>query len=383
MAATLPPLKSVFNTPSWTLKSKSVEASVSRTGGHLGPVTFIFGKRRISPLSVCPWHAEKPDPSLPPLLQVLRGDFLCLPFGGNDTPYKGRKFPPHGEPANSPWHLESADLRPGIRELHLSQNQRITGGRVDKFITLLGNDPVLYQSHVISGIEGPMNPGHHAIVRFPETPGSGHISVSRFVHAQTLPTEFELPENGGYSSLKPDSPFSSLKKVPLARGGFTDISIYPARKGFEDLIMLVSDPRLNFAWTAVTFPGEGYVWFTLKDPRILRNTIFWISNGGRHGKPWNGRHTARMGLEECTSYFHYGLAESAAANPLSRKGYPTVIPLGKKRPTCLNTIMACALIPKGFDEVARIDKSPGGVTLQSRSGKKIAVPLTLGFLFGE
>ncbi len=75
--------------------------------------------------------------------------------------------------------------------------------------------------------------------------------------------------------------------------------------------MLTADPKLPFAWSAVTFPKEGNVYFALRDPRVLRHTLLWISNGGRHYPPWNGRHTDVMGIEDATSYFHYGLAESA------------------------------------------------------------------------
>ena len=57
----------------------------------------------------------------------------------------------------------------------------------------------------------------------------------------------------------------------------------------------------DFAWTAATL--DGYVWISLKDPRTLPSTLFWISNGGRHGEPWNGRHLRRLGLEEICGHF--------------------------------------------------------------------------------
>jgi hypothetical protein len=106
-----------------------------------------------------------------------------------------------------------------------------------------------------------------------------------------------------------------------------DLSRYPARRGFEDLVMLVSDPDASFSWTAVTFPGQRYVWFAVKDPRVLASTILWLSNGGRHYAPWNSRHVNVMGLEEVTGHFHDGLAESAAENPISRRGYRTCFEL--------------------------------------------------------
>jgi cobalt/nickel transport system permease protein len=41
------------------------------------------------------------------VLRVLRGDFFCLPFGGNATAWHGEKHPLHGETANREWRLES------------------------------------------------------------------------------------------------------------------------------------------------------------------------------------------------------------------------------------------------------------------------------------
>jgi hypothetical protein len=173
-----------------------------------------------------------------------------------------------------------------------------------------------------------------------------------------------------------------LAKVPLDNGGWTDLSAYPARRGFEDIVLLAGDNRRPFAWTAVTFPAHGYVWFALKDPRVLRQTVFWLSNGGRHYAPWNGRHINVLGLEEVTSYFHYGLTESAKKNPLSARGHPTCHLLDPKRPLEINYIMAVAGIPKRFDRVAAILPAADrqSVQLVARSGSKVSVPIDLGHL---
>jgi len=151
-------------------------------------------------------------------------------------------------------------------------------------------------------------------------------------------------------------------------------------------VMVIHEARPDFAWTAVTFPKQGYVWFALKDPRVLRSTVFWISNGGRHYAPWNGRHVNVMGLEEVTSYFHYGLAESARANPVSKEGYATALSLrtkSPKKPLAVNYIMAVAPIPKGFDKVKKITPESGKVTLVSESNRETTTPLDVAFLYGK
>jgi len=372
----------VLGQPSWALNSDAVEAHVTQTGGHLGPVTFYPKSRRIQPCSVAPWAEEKTDPALPPILKVLRGDFFCLPFGGNAKPFRGERHPIHGETANARWNFESLDAAAGKTCLRLSLQTTVRPGRVEKQITLVDGHPAVYCRHIISGMSGPMCLGQHAMLKFPERPGSGLVSTSPFVHGQVFVEPTERPENRGYSFLKPGAEFDSLANVPALAGETADLTRFPARRGFEDIVMIVSQPDAPLAWTAVTFPRERFAWFALKDPSVLRNTVFWVSNGGRHYAPWNGRHVNVMGLEEVTAYFHYGLAESARANPLSAKGFPTCARLSPKRPLPVNYIMAVALLPAGFDRVAAITASAANdaVTLSAASGKKVTLALDVGFL---
>ena len=377
-----PAKRKIHGQPSWRLASKDVEAFVTEIGGHLGPVTFERRGRKIQPFSVAPWAQERFNPPLKPIIQVLRGDFFCLPFGGNGTPYRGERHPIHGETANANWVFESLQTVTGRTCLHLSLKTKVRAGRVDKKLYLVDGQNVVYSQHIISGMSGPMNPGHHAMLKFPDTSGSGLLSTSRFVYAQVLPQVFEEPAKRGYSALRPGAQFKSLEKVPRLNGKTADLSRFPARRGFEDLVMLVSDVDLPFAWTAVAFQRQGFVWFALKNPRILRETVFWISNGGRHYPPWNGRHINVMGLEEVTSYFHLGLAESARRNPISAKGYPTFLSLNPRRPLRVPYIMGVARIPAGFDRVKSIDAVRGNqaITLRSANGKTVKARVNLDFL---
>lgn len=367
---------------SWRLASDQVEAFVTETGGHLGPVTFDRRGRKWQPYSVAPWAEEDIRPPLLPILKVLRGDFFCLPFGGNGTKFQGEQHPVHGDTANARWRLESLGRGGDATTLHLSLETRVRPGRVDKSISLLDGQNAIYSEHVVSGMQGPMNAGHHAMLKFPEEPGSGLVSTSRFVYGQVLPGAFELPENGGYSSLKPGAQFKSLDQVPLATGGNADLSQYPARRGFEDLVLLASDADAPFAWTAVAFPKQRYVWFALKDPRVLRSTVFWLSNGGRHYPPWSSRHVGVMGLEEVTAYFHLGLAESARQNALSRKGIATCFRMSSDKPLSIRYIMGVASVPAGFSRVVSIepDSKSRAITLRAANGKQARAPVCLDFL---
>lgn len=349
------PLATILGQPSWRLVSKDIEAHVTRVGGHLGPVTFDRQNCRIQPYSVAPWHGETLPPSLPPIIRVLRGDFFCAPFGGNQIAYRGERHPPHGQTANAAWTFKSLSRDEQAITLHVALQTTIRRGRVDKIITLKEGHPVLYCRHVLSGMSGPMNLGHHAMIAFPDREASGTLSTSPFIHGQVYPGLFEDPAKSGYSCLKPGATFKSLAKVPMVDGSTADLTRFPARAGFEDLVMIVADRSRELAWNAVTFQRERYVWFALRNPQSLAETVLWISYRGRHYAPWSGRHGPVIGIEDLTSY--YGLAESVAKNPISALGHPTFVRLNKSRPTTINYIMGCVQIPPRFDVVNSIEFS--------------------------
>jgi hypothetical protein len=314
------------------------------------------------------------------MLQSLRGDFFCAPFGGNETEYRGERHPAHGETANARWHLESIKQSDAGTELHLSLKTKVRAGRVDKHLSLRPGETALYCRHILSGMSGKMALGHHATLKFPDAAGSGLVSTSPLSDGQVLPVPFEIPAQRGYSSLKTGARFSRLDRVPAADGTQADLSRYPARPGFEDLVMVTHQAAPDFAWTAVTFPEERYVWFALKDPRVLRSTVLWLSHGGRHYPPWNGRHLSVMGLEDVTAYFHLGLAESVRKNPANRRGIATCLTLKPRQPLIVNYIMGVAAIPAQWGRVKSIIRTPAGITLKSNRGRSVPVPLDTTFL---
>jgi hypothetical protein len=375
------PLKSKFGQPSWRLKNNAVDAWITRAGGMLAPATFrLADGRRVQPFSIAPWAGEKIPAGTPPLLQVLRGDFFCAPFGGNGMAWRGEKHPPHGEAANSNWSLISATRERDATAIHLRLPYQVRRGTIDKRIVLRREHSAIYCEHTLSGFSGPMSLGTHPCLRVPGPEGSAHVSVGGWEFGQVLPVPFEDPATGGYSSLKVGARFDSLGSVPLANGGETDLSRYPARAGFEDLVMLLGKPGRSLGWSAVTFPQERWVFLQLKNPEVLCHTVLWHSNGGRHYAPWNGRHRGVLGLEETTSYFHLGLAESVKPNALSRAGYPTAVMLSPKKPLRVAHIFAVAAIPRGFDFVADVQAAPGGVTVTAASGRTIRLEVDVGFV---
>ena len=377
------PLKTILGQPSYIIASKEVKAAVTQIGGHLGPVSFMLGNREIKPFAVAPWHSEKLASGTPTILRVMRGDFFCMPFGGNEKKFRGEKHPAHGETANKRWRFSGSTQTSHEITLRLSMTTKIRSSHVEKRITLVPGQTVIYQEHIIACMSGPMSLGHHATLKFPDRVGAARISTSALLHGQVYVEPTESPERLGYSILKPGAVFDDLQSVPTITGDIADLSRYPARRGFEDIVILVADPKLPVAWTAVAFPDEGYVWFSLRDPRVLASTLLWMSNGGRHYPPWSSRHVNVMGLEDITSFFHSGLAESASPNILTERGLKTHHVLDSDHPFSVRYIMGLAPIPKAFGRVRDIIVDEQIVTFVSDTGRKVSTPVNTRFLSGR
>lgn len=368
----------IHSQPSYTFGTASTRVSVTRTAGMMAPVTFFADSDApIQPYYIAPWADEAADTL--PLLQALRGDFFCAPFGDNAEPFEGRTYPPHGEPSNEDW--IPLELRETGQGAALSMAMDLgTGGRVTKHIAALEGESVVYSLHTLAGIEGPMCLGHHPCLVFPEGV-EARLSFAPHIHAHTYTQPVERPENRGYSALRPDTAIEDLTRVPTIHGGTTDLTRYPARRGYEDIVMLCGDTNQPFGWTCASVPECGYAWFSLKPPKKLCSTLLWMSNGGRHWSPFNGRNLNCLGLEEITGYFHEGLASSARANFISKMGHPTFIPLSIKAETHIPFIQGVARVPSDFGAVARLQAADGHtLELVSETGRHVEVKLDLAFL---
>ncbi len=362
----------VHGEPSWCLACDRVKLWITRRAGHMAPVEFRLGERVVSPYALAPWPADEADPGLPPLLGVLRGDFLCFPFGPQQA------APPHGVSANAEWKIVAG----GDDRLHLGMDDPDSGAWLEKILILRERETAIYCEHRISGAEGRYSYGNHPILDFSHlAEGDGRVSISPFRWASVYPGLFSDPLNREYGALKPGAEFSDLKAVPLDHGGAADLTRYPQRRGFDDLVMMVSEPATAeqpFAWSAAVF--DGYVWFSLKNPADFPATLFWISNGGRHAPPWNGHHIGRMGIEEVCSHFSDGI-DVSRKDPLSGRNIPTTREFRKDETVSLRIVQAVAAVPGGFGAVASIRPfGPGKVVLSGDSGMETEATVDWNFV---
>ena len=361
----------VHGEPSLTLANADVELSLTPRAGHMAPVRFRLGKRWVQPYALAPWQPQELDQSLPAILRVLRGDYFCLPFGSS----KGIKDV-HGETANNTWDLVSD----GQGRLVMEMDVKAPKCKVRKTLSIKAGQRAVYQEHRIEGLQGRFNFGHHAILLFPEKGGPYHVNTSAFKFGSVKPEAFSDPLNREYGALKTGGRFKSLDKVPLANGGVTSLQTYPARQGFEDLVMITNKPG-DFAWTAATL--DGYIWISLKDPRTLPSTLFWLSNGGRHGSPWNGNHQRRLGCEDVCGHYSDGL-ETSRKNLLKAQGVPTTLAFKAKEAKSIRLIHIVHPVSEKFGMVKSIEKGKNGseIVVTGSNGQRVKVSVDWAFLHG-
>ena len=213
------------------------------------------------------------------------------------------------------------------------------------------------------------------------------ISTSPFCLGMTNPGVFSDPAQGEYQMLAVGKTFGDIKQIPtlFKDPDVVDCSRLPLQRGFSDLFAVVADiEALNGtpAWSAAVNTKEHWVWFSLRDPRNLPTTAFWLENHGRHSFPWNGRNQC-LGIEDICGYFADGLAASVDANALSDQGVPTFVRSLEDAPLDIRSIQGAVSVPATFDRVAEICFGDNEITLRSESGQLVTVPLNYKFVLGE
>ncbi len=377
-----PRTRTILGEPSWILATRDAEVAVTMRGGHMAPVTFFRDTARpVRPYYVSEWQGRNVKTGVT-ALDVLRGDFFCMPFG-SDNRYRGEDHVIHGEPAGSRWTLLGLGKRGRIAELRLGLKTKIRPGHITKSLMLVEGESAVYCAHELSGYSGPMCFSHHAILAVPEDPGSLRVSVSPFRLGRVAPRASIANSGNEYYLLAPGRRFTSLERVPTIWRDIPswDCSQYPLPYGFVDVLAVFPRIRSTPAWTAAAVPSLGYLWYSLRDPRVLPQTVFWMINGGRHGAPWSGI-TRALGLEDGCGYFASGLKESAGANDLNDAGIPTSRWLVPARLMRITSIQGVVRIPRSFDRVSTIEFRKGGLVIRSRSGQAVEAAVSWGFVHG-
>lgn len=375
----------VHSQPCWVIRNDQVEVAVTKSGAHMAPVTFYRNDTApIRPYYISPWQDENLDFSDCPILAPLRGDFFCLPFGGDGTPYMGELHPSHGETAVSPWSLRGIDSKGGVTSLELSLDTTIREGTVRRKISLVDGQNATYTQTTILGFKGKTTFAHHAILAMPKEEKSLRISTSPIRFGMTCPHPFGNPDAGECQSLAIGAEFTDLSRVPtlLKDEPVTDCSSFPARRGYADLLQMFDQPGNGNdpAWIAAVNTETRSIWYAFKDQAIMPSRLLWIENHGRHGSPWNGRNSC-LGLEDACTFFDTGIAASVAPNVINQRGIPTFVDLNGRDSYTINYIQGVVRVSGDFKQVAQVNFLQGGAEFVSTHGERVIASVRTPFLF--
>lgn len=308
-------------------------------------------------LHAAPWRDEadvQADPTIPLVNKRLAGDFLCMPFGKDDL----GTDPIHGYPANSPWEVISADATTA----HLRLRLPVRGATIEKRVQIQG--PVLYQTHHVTGGQGAVSFAHHPMAHMAQ---GGALSFSPKRAVLTDP----VAQSGG----RPLWALNQTQPGPILSctdGSDHDIRCYPASHAVEDFCILAEAPDAALGWTVLMRHAEQDMLVVLKDARIMPVTMLWISNGGRAGLPWNGRHRGVIGIEDGCAAGATGLAAALGDNRLTAMGIPTALSLGPAH--VIRHAMVSLPRPPGWSALRATRIANGVLTLTEAGGAELSVP---------
>ncbi len=357
---------------SWEFRSDTVELAITQTGGMIALVSFFADSDRpIRPYYVAPWAEEGLEIDVP-VLVPLRGDFFCMPFGANAT--TDGRYTVHGETATRAWTLVELSEQSGAAHLTLEMQVSSPESRVTKDVWLRPGEPVIYTQHRIEGGSEKVPLGHHATLA-PPPAGKYRISTSRFTFGLTAPRPEGAMVNDEYFALPPLAEFNQLEKVPTIWKSppTLDYGVFPGVSGFCDVLSLNADPVLKYGWTAAVAEEAGYLWFSIKDARVLPTTLMWVEDGGRRGAPWLGRNQC-IGLEEVCGFLAEGLPAAAESNLVNQHGIPTAIQLHPDQPTVVNYLQGVLRVRPGFGTVTDIQMTSDRIVIRGSNGEKVSTP---------
>ena len=255
-----------------------------------------------------------------------------------------------------------------------------SGATVIKNIMLGEDHPAVQQNHELFNLSGNWSYGNHPILDCSKlSEGGARATLSPFRWGSVYPSIFSNPSAGERQCLQPAATFTSLDSVPLLNGGTADLTYWPSRRGFDDLVMVVSEPASSdqpFAWPAITM-GD-YVWFSLKNPQDFPSTLLWMSNGGRNKAPWSGRHLGRIGIEEVCSHFCDDIKTSRQEH-LSE--IPIIRTFDKKKSVSLPIIHGVTNLPTDFGAVYKIKPHDSKSIFIYGNDRKHPIEVTIDWSF--
>jgi len=302
------------------------DATVATTAATVIDATFALPNGPFKPFARAPWVGKINDPNIVGHLRVLSGDFVGIPFGtgGRTAPnlpeWSALLTQPangtiHGPSAHDDWTIITGD--DNSVTLALDYEPHSTVRRLERTITARQGSPALdFRLKIFARHAARISAGLHPNFRLPETPGRLELKVD-FAFGLVHPGRVASPET---------QEFSSLGAVPKD-GGLVDMAHVPLspRTDFNVQLCGVSSPLTG------TYLDEGASYELDWDRELLPTLMFWHTDGGIHGEPWNGEFRA-LGCEPLASTFDFHTDVSTGPNPINKRGIKTWIDIDPAQP---------------------------------------------------
>jgi hypothetical protein len=314
----------------WQLRWDRGSLVVCAMGATLMPRFDLGDGRSVAPLAVAPWCAEQIASGIEPVIANLRGEWVCVPFGGA-APLKQLAArwrgvsdeipdgPLHGEPANGPWTLLDRGRDFLLLRYEFSRDHAIAWA--ERRISVdSGAAAVRCELSLMPRRAASLPIGLHPVLRLPRSSLSLILRPGPFRFGITFP--YLIAEGGSRVAL--DRRFTDLAAVPDIKGDPMDLGRVPFEVSCEDAVQLCGTSGLF----AVDNLEEGYTFELQWDHQALPSCLVWYSDRGLLDAPWNGRHRA-LGIEPVCSALDLGARASATSNPLSGEGEPTAVAFSK------------------------------------------------------
>ena len=227
---------------------KGGEIEVDTLGCKMIPI-FNLNGQKIKPLHEPEWLSDNSEDfnSLPGILQNLKGEFPCVPFGINspieeltkdwkksysEDPYIVNE--PHGYSSNKNWDLIEKKSNKLEFKIHYPEKDLVNF--LVRTIRVKDDDPnkifCTLQVHVKEDCELPI--GLHPMIRIPKNMSKIKIKPGHFQFGLNYPGLVLRDKTLGAIGKE----FTSLEKVQGFNGNIVDLSKPPFDGNFEDLFQL-------------------------------------------------------------------------------------------------------------------------------------------------
>lgn len=367
-----------FGRESYSLEANLTHAKITATGAHV-IADFTLEGKTVNPYFVAPWWNEDCTALMGTCDYPLRGIFFCFPFGISEE-QPNLKRPCHGFVPARDWTPVFAETTADGSKLTLSLDVPEEHANVRQTVSVRNGETALYLETTVTGATGNYPVGYHPTLQIPTALGNAILDQSAYVRCLTAPAHIDQPENGGYCSLVTDYEITDETHVPTVYGKYVDLTRQPFIKGFDDIYMYIFDQSHAFDYATLSVPTEGYLYYQLKNPTQLANSMIWTSYCGRHYPKWNSRVNGCLEIGAGTNYFFYGQSDTLEKNPLSPQGYPMYHTFDGS-PRTYKLISGVVKIPADYQGVAAIErKDANTIVIKGKDGSVIETACCVDFL---